>query len=271
MNKHFYKHFTHIISLLFFLAGTTGCSDFLDKYPLDKQTEETAFDTYDNFKTYTWGCYEFFRGFGTYANSYDIESSWDEQFSDNMIYAGASQINSAYAYQLKTVPTTSTRWNRTFEFLRKVNIMLKNIDRSPMAEADKEHWRSVGYFFRALYHFDLLKWYGDIPWVDHVVTDDDLETLFGPRISRTIVTQNMIEELKWAETHIKPTGDGTNTVNKQVVRALLSRITLFEGTWQKYHGISDGSAFLDECVRVSAALLTDQSAILSNYNEKYNS
>jgi hypothetical protein len=271
MNKNFYKNVTYIVSLFFLLAGTMGCSDFLDRYPLDKQTEETAFDTYDNFKTYAWGCYGFFRGFDTYTNTYDIESSWDEQYSDNMIYAGATQISSPYAYQLKTVPTTSTRWNRTFEYVRKANVMLKNIDGASMTETEKDHWRSVGYFFRTLYHFDLLKWYGDIPWVDHVITDTDLEILFGPRISRTIVTQNMIDDLKWAETHIKPAGDGTNTVNKQVVRALLSRITLFEGTWEKYHGISDGSAFLNECIRVSAALLGDQSVILSNYNEKYNS
>jgi hypothetical protein len=271
MNRKFKKYIVYIVSLFFLLAGTVGCSDFLDKYPLDKQTEETAFTSYENFKTYAWGCYGFFRGFDGYTNTYDIESSWDEQYSDNMIYAGSSQISSAYAFQLKTIPTTSTRWTRTFEYLRKVNIMLRNIDNSSMTQSDKDHWRSVGYFFRALYHFDLMKWYGNIPWVDHVVTDSDSETLYGPRISRTIVAQNIVDDLKWAETHIKITGDGSNTINKQVVRALLSRVALYEGTWEKYHSIGDGVTFLDECVRVSAALIADQSSILSNYNEKYNS
>ena len=38
--------------------GLSGCSsDFLDKYPLDEQTEATAFKTSDNFKTYAWGLY----------------------------------------------------------------------------------------------------------------------------------------------------------------------------------------------------------------------
>ena len=46
--------------------GLSGCSgDFLDKYPLDEQTEATAFKTSDNFKTYAWGLYEYFDGFPT--------------------------------------------------------------------------------------------------------------------------------------------------------------------------------------------------------------
>ncbi len=201
------KHIKCMAALVL-LAGSWGCSDFLDKYPLDKQTERTAFDSYGNFKTYVWGCYGFFRGFDVYANTYDIESAWDEQFSDNMIYAGATQRTSPYAYQLVTVPTTSTRWTRTFEYVRKVNVMLANIDNAAMTASEKDHWRSVGYFFRALYHFDLLKWYGNIPWVDRVVTENDDETLYGPRVARGTVVGKMMEELKWAEEHIKPEGDG---------------------------------------------------------------
>lgn len=261
------KYIKYIVSV-FLIAGTWGCSDFLDKYPLDKQTEETAFVTYDNFKTYTWGCYNYFNGFKVTANQYDIESALDECNSDNMIYA-TSNNESVYAYQKKVIPATSSRWS--FTYIRKVNVMLQNVDGSAMTALEKDHWRSVGYFFRALYHFDMLKWYGDIPWVDHVITEEDTETLYGPRIDRKIVIKNILDDLKWAEEHIKTDGDGTNTVNKNLVRALISRVALFEGTWQKYHNISDGSAYFDECIRASSELLASQSAILSNYNDKYNS
>lgn len=42
-----------------FLIGGTSClnDEFLDKYPIDKETENTVFTTYDNFKMYAWGLY----------------------------------------------------------------------------------------------------------------------------------------------------------------------------------------------------------------------
>ena len=265
MNKIYY--YTFFILSLFI---SWGCSDFLDKYPLDKQTEETAFVTYENFKTYSWGCYDFFHGFRITNNQYDIESAMDECNSDNMIYA-TSNNESDYAYQKKTKPNSSSRWNRPFTFIRKVNVMLENIDDSKMTDLEKDHWRSVGYFFRALYHFELLKWYGDIPWVDKVVTENDEDLMYGSRIKRTVVAEKILDDLKWAENHIKKNGDGVNTINQAVVRALISRFALFEGTWQKYHGISDGKTYLAECERVSSDLLNEQNSILSSYNDKYNS
>ena len=263
------KKYINFTAFFFLCAGIFGCSDFLDKYPLDKQTEETAFQTYDNFKTYAWGCYDYFNGFRRTANTYDIESAMDETYSDNFIY-GTSNNESKYAYQKYTTPpNTSPLWN--WSYIRRANIMLSNLESSGLSQRDQEHWRSVAYFFRALYHFEILKWYGDIPWVDKPLSENEQEISFGPRISRNIIVQNIVNDLKYAEEHILPEGDGKNTINRQVVRALLSRITLFEGTWQKYHNISSGASFLDECIRVSRDLLAEQSAILSNYNEKYNS
>ncbi len=43
--------------------------------------------------------------------------------------------------------------------------------------------------------------------------------------------------LEYAKENINPDGDGENTINRDVVCALISRYGLFEGTWQKYHSI----------------------------------
>lgn len=137
----------HIVSAsLVILFSTTGCNDFLDKAPLDELTESTAFITYDNFKTYSWKLYETFSGFPT-DGGYTPSNISSEYNSDNMINAQTGG-ESDYAYQLKSVPSTSSSWN--FSYIRNVNIMLQNIDKSSMNDTEKRHWRSVGYFFRAL-------------------------------------------------------------------------------------------------------------------------
>lgn len=246
---------------------STGCSsDFLDKYPLDQQTEVTAFDTDDNFRTYAWGLYEYFDGFPT-DGGYTPKNITREFNSDNMIEA-RSGYESDYAYQKKIIPATSDEWN--FDYVRRVNVMLQNVDKSSMSDVDKDHWRSVGYFFRAVRYFDLIADFGDVPWIDRVLTDADTDILFSARTPRDVVAKHVLDDLLWAEEHIKES-DGTNTINVHVVRAMISRFGLFEGTWRKYHGLGDSETYLKACADASAKLIKDFPKIMDNYDDLYNS
>ena len=248
--------------------GLTGCSsDFLDKIPLDQQTEATAFKTSDNFKTYAWGLYEYFNGFPT-DGGYTPANISSEYDTDNIIYANSGG-ESDYAYQLKKLPATSDSWS--FTYIRRVNIMLQNIDGSSMSDVDKDHWRSVGYFFRALRYFDMMAAYGDVPWIDKVLSDTDTEDLYCERTPRDEVAKHILEDLQWAEEHIKEGGTGTNTINVHVVRALISRFGLFEGTWRKYHGLNDSETYLRACANASEKLMSAYPSIMPNYDDLYNS
>ena len=44
-----------------------------------------------------------------------------------------------------------------------------------MNDAETAHWRSVGYFFRAYNYFNMLSLYGDLPWVEHALSEDSEE------------------------------------------------------------------------------------------------
>lgn len=245
---------------------TTSClnDDFLEVYPKDKQTELTTFRTYDNFKAYAWGLYNTFNGYGKDWNNNSVYNG-DFQ-ADNMISHVAGS-ESQWGWQTVKVPTKTDDWN--YSYIRRVNLMLGNVDQSDMSDSEKEHWRSVGYFFRSYKYFDMLSRFGDIPWVDRVLSDDD-ELLYAPRDSRDVVAANILENLKYAEEHIKKDGDGANTVNKSVVQALISRFALFEGTWRKYHGLSDAEKYLKECERVSAVLVGEYPTLHPRYEELFN-
>lgn len=242
-------------------------SDFLDKYPLDEQTEVTAFKTNENFETYSWGLYEYFDGFPVDGGYTPVNIS-SEYNTDNLIYAKPGG-ESEYAYQLKKVPATSSNWN--FSYIRRVNVMLQNIDNSLMNQVDKDHWRSVGYYFRALRYFDLMAAYGSVPWIESVLSDTDKDSLYSERTPRDIVAKNILNDLLWAESHIKSEGNGTNTINVHAVRALISRFGLFEGTWRKYHGLDDSALYLKACVDASIKLLQQYPNIMPNYDDLYNS
>lgn len=222
-----------------------SCNDFLNYEPKDKLTESNALVNSDNFATYAWGLYEIFNG--------DVTDTWDKDKESHLMVNNISSNNNVWAYQNVTEATGNSYWD--FTYIRRVNTMLDNIDKSAMTTTDKAHWRSVGLFFRSMKYFELLSKYGDVPWLEHVVSDNDMETLYAPRTPRDEVAANILRDLKEAEANIYSGGNGANTINTNVVRALISRFTLFEGTWRKYHGLDNAETYLEECVTYSKKLI----------------
>lgn len=256
--------------LIYFSLALLACScmndDFMDVYPKDRQTENTAFKTYDNFKTYSWGLYNVFFGYASDTRQTDSIFIGDYE-ADNMI-KGPYGSESKWAYGKVKAEAESQDWD--YAYIRNVNLMLDNIDKSSMGEADKKHWKSVGLFFRSYKYFQMLSKFGALPWIDHTLSDTSVE-LYLPRTSRDIVAGNLLADLKWAEENIKPAGDGKNTINVHVVRALLSRFCLFEGTWRKYHRLDGAENYLKECERVGPLLMSAYPSIMARYDEVFNS
>ena len=261
----------YIVIFVTLLYAVSCNDDFLERYPVESQTEATAFKTYSNFKTYSWQLYKVFndenllRKVGTTSeNGYyegDVLAGYLEKKGVN--------ARNQYAFQTATVPSSGGGWD--FTFVRNVNIMLGNIEKSSMNEEDQAHWRSVGYFFRAFYYAELIARFGDVPWVDQIITEDNEDMMLGVRTPRKEVAQHVLDDLLYAEKNIKTDGDGNNTINVHCVRALISRFCLFEGTWRKYHALGDEMPFLNESARASEELMKAFPSIHSNYGEMFTS
>ena len=268
------KKYIFILTIL--AAIVVGCNkDFLNKVPLNQLTTQTAFVNYTNFQTYAWSLYDYFAGYGNSgATQPPMFSSQEASNSDNI----SNGTQSSYANQSKLPttaagnPTTSlmiSTWD--FTYVRKVDIMLDNIDQSTMNQADKDHWRSVGYFFRALRYYDLIAAFGDVPWIEHSISDTSAGVLYGNRTARDTVAVNILNNLIWAESHIKVAGDGTNTINQNCVQFLIVRFGLFEGTWRKYHGLSNADTYLNASITYAQKLLPKFTTVMSSYDDVYNS
>ena len=115
-----------------------SCDDYLDKFPIESQTEATAFKTYDNFKTYAWNLYGIFDEF-SYKGESDPNIIKGDRNSDNLSYSSAGN-ESIFAFDRLT--PTQNMINYDYAFIRKANVMLDNIETSSMSQADKDYWRS---------------------------------------------------------------------------------------------------------------------------------
>lgn len=262
--KYFKKSILFVLGT--FLLFNTSCEEGLDLVPKDELSEATIFSTYNNVKIYAWSFYDFLEGFPrstSWAATRDLDS--------DMMQNGSSSVSRAYLAQNYTIPATSGIWTDSYANIRKVNIMLDNIGDSEMTEVEKAHWRGVGLFFRAHEYFKLLSYYGGVPWVEHQITDQDTDILYGPRDTRDVVASNILSNLQEAIATIKEEGDGDNTVNPDVARALLSRFALFEGTWRRYHGLGDADTYLNACKTASQKLIEKYTTLHPIYDQVYNS
>jgi hypothetical protein len=262
-----------ICSLVLALSFTSCLNDdFLDRSPIDKETEETVFTTYENFKMYAWGFYikDGDKTIGTLKGYENYPQSGDES---DMMFDSNDPIGLGWANNIIS-PSNISASSWRFSYVRKVNIMLDQIEASEMNDKDQKHMRALGYFFRAHEYFELMKRFGALPWLEHTVSTGDTDILYAKQDSREVVANNILSNLLYAEEHINPKGDGANTVNTNVVRALISRFGLFEGTWRKYHGAVDnvdGTKYLEASAKASESLISQNLGLISNYDDVFNS
>lgn len=214
------KKYLYIGCLSLLTTMQAGCNDsFLDKAPIDKLTDKTAFVTYENFQTYGWSLYSVFSDDNHLQRIKDAGALYQGDVEANYLYN--SNGTNRWAWQTVSPETAPGGWD--FSYIRKVNTLLDNIDASAMTQGDKAHWRAVGLFFRSYRYMELMARFGDVPWIDHVLGENESEIIYGSRTPRDEVANHILTDLKWAEEHIKLNGEGDNTIGRDAVRALLSR------------------------------------------------
>lgn len=232
-----------IIGLLFFIAG---CDDFLDRPPLTVANDETVWDSEDKVRLYANKYYtDFFVGYNS-GWGYTNAPLMGFTFSDDIIHNG-SQGNFT-----RSVPNSQV-WSMSL--IRSINIMLNRIENKMQGILSKEaynHWMGVGRFFRAMEYADIATAYGDVPYYDHVVSDTDLDDLYKPRTPRNEVMDHVYDDLLFAFENVR-LNDGNQYVNRYIVAGFISRIALYEGSWQKYyyHNNERAQKFYNLAVEVS--------------------
>lgn len=258
-----------IFAVICLLMSFTSCNDnYLEKYPLTDLTEENAFLEYNNFKAYMYPCYEMFTNttIRTNFNSNYFGSQFYGDFYGGLVTERDGRYN-PYAYQNITQTVSGNGWN--FEYIRHINIMLKHLDDGVLSESEAAHWRSVGYFFSAWWYMELIDRFGDVPWIDEVLSESP-EASYGPRTPRAEVAKNIIARLEYAIANLGDFDDGANTLTANAVKAALSRFLLREGTWAKYHGLDEPyEEYLRKCLEVSQDLMNQYPALYTgNGSEK---
>src|SRR5690606_23932610 len=135
-----------------------------------------------------------------------------------------------------------TTWN--FAWVRKGNIFIdriQNVSQQYISEEAYNHWLAVARFFRGYEYSQLVSVFGDVPYYDHVLNDNELDELYKDRDDRGVVMDKVYDDFAFVLENIRA-DDGENVLNKNIAAAFISRLMLFEGTFQHYHNIDPARA-----------------------------
>lgn len=143
-----------------------------------------------------------------------------------------SSVN-VYSQGTNSIPAKDENFNSLYKRLYYTNLLLANAE-SFANQASIAVPKGEALWFRAYLHFELVQIYGDCQLLTKPLDIDNAE-LYGTRNSRTEVIDQCVADLKQAADLLpaKPSEEGR--LGRDAAWALLSRVALYEGTWQKFH------------------------------------
>jgi hypothetical protein len=178
---------------------------------------------------------------------------------------------------IQSIPTNA-EWfgwqDGGWEFLRAVNVFMDNYSKAldDVAEETVNQYVGEARFFRGWFYADKISKFGEAPWVDHELNIDS-EELYAAKDDRETVMTNVLADLDFACTWLPDDwgdGEGPGRLNRWAALTIKSRICLFEGTWRKYHGLSNADMWLEEAASAAKEVMDDGSYALYDTDDPEN-
>ena len=225
------KHYITAACFSLMSLFTTSC---LDLQPQAQLNDSLVWTTAENFQLfsnqfYGWTRDFYLSGTATYGNGFSDGPHSDFR-SDLMV--SSSSIN-VYSQGTNSIPSTDDNYTNLYKRIYYTNLLLSRAEgfgdqaaiAVPVGEAK---------FFRAYLHFELVQIWGNAVLLTQPL-DIDSQELYGPRNDRGEVIDQIILDLQDAAELLPENASEEGRLTKGAALAMLSRVALYEGTWQKFH------------------------------------
>lgn len=217
------KKITYILGL-FSMLTFQSC---LDMEPKTQLADTNYWQTPDHFKLFATQFYGW---------TVDFKQLDDSPHSDVRSDLRTGITLDVYSNGTNSIPSSDKTYTNNYNRIRQVNTLLQQAE-GYAAPADIETSVGEAHFFRAYCYFDLLRVYGDVI-ITRTPLDIDSPEMQMARNSRDEVVDFILEDLEEAirllpeANEISSKDEGR--LSSQAASAFLSRVALYEGTWQKF-------------------------------------
>lgn len=121
-------------------------------------------------------------------------------------------------------------WSNNYAGIMKANAAINNIPSIMMDQSKQQRLIGEAKFLRALYYFNLVRFFGDVPLVTQLET---IEDAMGPRIAKEQIYDQIVSDLTDAENSLPyPSEYGTTDIGratKGAAKILLGKVYLTKG------------------------------------------
>lgn len=177
------------------------------------------------------GMYAMFLGKTTYQAG---ASTYPGMSADELLYLGSNY--NAYINNGLTIDDGNVAqiWNSSYSIIYLTNSVILNMANTSFSESFKNSATGEALFLRALCHFYLVNYFGDVPLV---TTTDVSSNAKSPRTPAAAVYDQIIADLKQAAIYLPgtyaQTGGARTRATSWAANALLARVYLYRQQWQE--------------------------------------
>jgi hypothetical protein len=214
------KHIAILISMIV----CVGCSDkFIDLLPPSTATVASVYKTDKDFQDAMVGCYNALRSqYGAFWRwdlvSDDVRHQWNTLDERRNLDEYTYQNNEGFF---------SSRWNGYYSLIYRANYILdaiENIDEAVIP--NKRSYIAEAKFMRAVAYFDLVRAFGDVPLITHVIFDDEALQIGRDPVNE--VYEQIISDLTEAGEVLPASYTGSNVgrATSGAAKSILGRVYL---------------------------------------------
>lgn len=261
-----------------------SCEDYLERTPESVISEEIAFVNFTNFQGYTEELYHCIPNFtnGYWTNSFNWGDDEIQSTAQNFHYGVKIENGDFWGWQAEhdgwgagwldkgnwnTLPDgrfNKGLWPLAWYGIRKANVGLENLEL--MTEATEEERNLIEgqlLFFRGWFHFQLIQYFGGLPYIDVVLPVD--EPLRLPRLSYHECAEKVALDLRRAADLLPSNWDNTTAgkrtlgknklrIDKIMALGYLGKNLLWAGSpLMNYESTGNATYNEEYCKRAAAA------------------
>jgi hypothetical protein len=217
----------------------TACTDYLDKTPESDISSTEAYKDFQNFQGFTEELYncipDFAKGYWTNSWNWGEDELQNVGINYHMVYkidqgdfwGWQSEFDgwqSGWMDRNSFNPGgdrfAKSLWKGAWYGIRKANMGLENLSLINATQEEKNLIAGQLYFFRGWFHFELIQYFGGLPYINRVLPSD--QQLREPRISYQAIADSIARDFRKAADLLPVDWDNTavgkNTVGKNQLR-----------------------------------------------------
>ena len=228
----FNHHTIYKTALVVLLLSSCG-KGFIDLKPISSVTTDNFYQTAEDFTNAVNGAYNALRTGGTYGTDSYI---FGEIRSDNSTPVASGSVTDQDEFDRFYIRTTNpfinNRWSNSYTAIGRCNAILGRIDPITMDNALKARYIGEAKFLRALFYFNLVRTFGDVPLVLKEIINPDEGYEYGRNPKADVYAQIEKDLTEAAEAlPVSYTGADVGRATQGAAKAMLGRVLL---TQKKY-------------------------------------